>query len=162
MKGGLDVAMNRRILWGLISILGTAFYVLSFNVIHKNIDFTFPANKIGMASAISWIIFGMVLLIVTKSIPSIKAWVDICLSTMAVGIAILMTGVIFNFIIFLSNSLINFQTFLLIHLVILITSDLSMGKIFIKESEPLGLNPSKAILLWISCLNGIFFSILFI
>lgn len=148
----------KRLLFGGFAFAGTAVYAVSFSLIRESFQLLPIAAAIGIAAGVSWIGFGIILLIVTRLRPSIMDWADACLATMATGNAILFVSVAANVIIFLFGSKEGpiAGTLIPLHAAVLIAADIIMGSIFIQRSSSLGLGRFTAAALWIFGLNGLF------
>lgn len=146
-----------RFLLAFISFAGTAVYAASFALTGYRERLLPMAIAVGIASGISWVAFGAVLLTVTRSQPSILAWVDTCLVTQNMGIAVLMLSAIVNLIVYLiGRTSLSDNTSTIIHTIILIAADILMAAIFVRRASRIALSRAKALLLWILALNGIF------
>lgn len=145
-----------RFLLGFISFAGTAVYAASFALTGYRERLMPIAIAIGIASGISWIVFGLVLLLATRGRPSILAWVDTCLVTQSMGIAVLMLTALINLIVYAAGATLGDNSSALLHLGILIAADIVMAITFVRRAIRTTLNRSMALALWILALNGIF------
>jgi hypothetical protein len=151
-----------RFLLAFVSFAGTAVYAGSFLLInHTGLvrmgdDPGALAFEVGIASAISWPLFGLAMLLVTRSRPSILAWVDTCLVTQNMGIAVLMLSALLNLILYASGSSMNYHTATIIHIIIILVADTVMAAIFVRRASRIALSRLRALALWVLVLNGIF------
>ena len=152
----------KRLLLGGFAFVGTALYAASFALIRENIHLLPIAAAVGAAAGVSWIVFGITLLIVTKRRPSTMHWADACLVTMATGNLILLVSALANTIIFafVSKEEPVAGTLIPLHAAVLIAADVIMGSIFIRRAVDLGLGRWAAALMWVFALNGFFALIL--
>lgn len=145
-----------RFLLAFISFAGTAVYAGSFALAGYREKLMPVAVAVGIASAISWPVFGLVLLMVTRSRPSILAWVDTCLVAQNIGIAVLMLSALVNLIFYASGASVSDYTSTFVHTIILLAADTVMAAIFVRRASRIALSRAKALALWIIVLNGIF------
>ena len=138
---------SRRLLLCGVAFSGSAVYAWSFAGVPQREQWLPVASAIGIAAGVSWVLLGIVLLTVTRCRPSVMAWADVCLVTMAVGIAMKMTAVFANFVSTPSASF---------HLAVLMAANLVMACVFICRARRLGLRPLLATGLWFGVLNGLF------
>jgi hypothetical protein len=154
---GRGLAIFHRLACALVATVGTLAYASSFARIATP-DPLFPlASAVGLAAAVSWFVFGAVLLIVTGARPSITAWVDVCLRTMAIGMVILSIGTAAN--IFFAQ--LPLAALLVIQLAALGASNVVMCTVFVARARRLGLPPAAAVTFWLVGLNATFAAILF-
>lgn len=144
-----------RILFGCIAIVGTVVYATSFGASLLPL-----ARRVGIASGISWIAFGAVLLAATRCRPSILAWADACLVAQAAGISVLMMSVLVNLIARASDAPPSETAFRAIHGAIILSADVLMACLFARRARRLGMSLKAALALWTLALNG-FFLLLF-
>lgn len=145
-----------RFLLGFISFVGTAVYAASFALIEFRERLMPLAVAVGIASAISWIVFGAVLLVVTRSRPSLLAWVDTCLVTQNMGIAVLMLSALVNLIFYATGASLSDSASALVHTIILISADIVMAIVFVRRAVRIALSRATALALWIVVINGVF------
>ncbi|MGC3957882.1 MAG: hypothetical protein QM813_08030 [Verrucomicrobiota bacterium] len=141
-----------RLLLAGVAFGGSALYAWSFAHVPQREQWLPIASAIGIAAGISWVLFGLLLLAVTRTRPSMLAWVDACLLTMAAGMTIKMTAVTANLILPPGASF---------HLAVLLTANLAMAGVFIWRAHQLAMRPLLAAALWFGALNGIFAIVLF-
>ena len=141
------LSWSRRFLFVGVAFTGSTVYALSFTNIPQREQWLSVASAIGIAAGTSWVVFGLTLLWVTRQHPSVLVWADVCLVTMATGIAVKMITVIANWV---SPPSAWF------HLVVLLMADLTMAWVFIQHARRLGLRPIRAAVLWVGVLNGFF------
>jgi hypothetical protein len=140
---------------------GSAVYALSFAGDAGARQWLAHATAVGAAAASSWILFGVLLIVATRGRPSIVSWMDACLATMAVGIAVKMIGVALNLVWWWKDSLAPRAAHLvLIHLAVLACADVAMGARFCAESRARGVSLRAALALWLA-LNSVFGVLLF-
>lgn len=145
-----------RVLFGCIAFAGTAVYATSFGVFDRSERLLPLARSVGIASGISWIVFGAVLLAATRCRPSVLAWADACLMAQAAGISVLMASVIVNLIARASDAASTENTFKLIHAAIILAADVLMAWLFVRRARRLGMSLKMALALWVLILNGFF------
>ena len=126
---------TRRLVCGIGIVAGSALYALVLDPV------------IAVAAALSWPVFGVALLFVTKGKPSMIKWADACLNTMIVGILILSASTLLEAV---------KTTPLPVHLWVLVLSQLCMALIFLEEASRLSLRPVPAVALWLGVLDGSF------
>jgi hypothetical protein len=149
-----------RVLFGCIAIAGTAVYAASFGLFDTSKNLLPVARSVGIASGISWIAFGAVLLAATRSRPSVLAWADACLIAQAAGIGVLMTSVLINLIARASDADLAQNTFKFAHAGIILAADVLMAWLFVRRAQRLGMSLKMALALWVLALNGFFLLIL--
>lgn len=155
--------LARLILAGL-AIGGTWLYVSSFGLGGEVGGGSTIALNIGVAAGLSWVFFGLVLLLVVEGRPSALSWADVCLKTMAVGISLLIPAIVLNSNLDSFRRLHNAGLWLdllrwyspLIHLFILLAANLHMGIYFVLAGTRLFGQPRKLMSLWLLALNGMF------
>ena len=131
----------RRLCFGTLAIAGCALYVVSFNGMRP------LACAITVAAALSWIAFGVALLLITRARPGILAWADACLDPMAVGGAALSLGALANALSLGSTAF---------HAALIVILNVAMAALFVPRARELGLRTWMAIGLWIVGLDGLF------
>ena len=140
---------------------GSAVYALSFAGVSGAHRYAAHAAAVGIAAGLSWILFGLLLITVTRARPSIVSWMDACLATMAVGIAIKMIAVALNFVWSWNDSIAPRGAHLVfIHLAILACADVAMGARFCAETRARGVSLRAALALWLA-INFVFGVLLF-
>lgn len=137
----------RGILAG-VAILGAIIYSL---LLHWRGTGWIAANasSIQISAAVSWVLFGGLLLAVTRGMPTIFAWVDACLMTMTVGMGVLMVAP-------LGVLLVGDSFGTEAHLGVLILANLAMAGVFIARASRLKLDFLRAAGLWFGVMNGVF------
>ena len=153
-------SLARRLALGSIAIFGTAAYVASFHLAPERAELLDIARRVGTSAGISWIAFGVLLLALSRR-TTIGEWSDICLSTMAVGIAVMSLGVLTNVsarYMFGSAGGDPRTTSALraVHVAILLGSDVAMGAWFASRAAPKHLGVGQALLAWVFGLNVMF------
>jgi hypothetical protein len=146
-----------RILLGLLACVGTVGFVLSFRLSQQQAQWLPLIVILGAAAGLSWLVFGPVLVMATRGRASILSWMDACLITMTLGIAIKTCGILLNLIASAGHVSIAIH----IHLAILLLADLAMGALFCRQALARGVKPVPAIALWLT-LNAIFASFILI
>lgn len=136
-----------RLLLTCVAFAGSAIYAGSFAPVPQREQWMPVASGVGIAAGVSWVLFGLLLLAVTRCQPSVLAWADACLVTMAAGIAVKMTTVAANFI---------SPPGAWFHIVVLLIANLTMATIFIWRAQRLAMRPLLAAGLWFGALNGCF------
>lgn len=107
------------------------------------------AASLQISAAVSWVLFGGLVLAVTRGLPSVMAWVDACLMTMVVGMGVLMVaplGVLLVGEAFATEA----------HLGVLILANLAMAGVFLARASRLKLDFLRAAGLWFGVMNGVF------
>lgn len=150
-----------RALLVALAFAGSAVYALSFAATTPAQRWVAQAAAVGVAAGLSWILFGVLLIAVTRGRPLVVSWMDACLRTMAVGIAVKMAAVLLNVAWWGGvTHLPDARQFLVIHLVILACADAAMGARFCAESAARGVSIARAAALWVA-LNFVFGVLLF-
>lgn len=145
-----------------LAFAGSAAYALSFAGAADVQRWTAHAAAVGIAAGISWIVFGVLLITFTSARPSVISWMDACLLTIAVGMAIKMIAVAMNLVWWWSDAFAPRAAHLaVIHLAILFCADAAMCARFCVESAARGVSMRTAAALWIA-LNFVFGVLLFI
>lgn len=153
----LAVTALRRLALGSVAAGGTVAYAWSFTRVANAGPLLPLATAVGSAAGVSWLVFGAVLLTVTGARPSIAGWVDACLHTMAVGMAVLSTATLAN----LAWPAISLTWLLSVHGGALVVSNVVMAARFVARARVLGLPPAAAVTFWMVGLNATFGAILF-
>ena len=148
----------RRLLLGYVAIAGTALYAASFALVEDRENLAPIAQAIGIAAGVSWPVFGLILLLITRCRPGVLVWVDACLVTMSAGIGLLMLSTLLNLGVFVLNF--SHGVLMPLHLAILLAADTAMALVFVRRSRSLGLNWAQALVLWVIALNGVFAGVL--
>lgn len=148
-----QLSWPRRLVLAAVAFAGSTAYALSFAVADGGKTLVPLATAIGIAAAISWICFGLVLLMVTRCRPSVLHWADVCLVAMAYGIGVKTTSMILNLVTSVPFAF---------HTGVLIFANIVMGTIFVFRARVLGLKIFPALLLWFFVLDGLFAAILFV
>lgn len=142
----------QRLLLTCVAFGGSAIYAWSFAHAPQREQWLPVASAVGIAAGVSWVLFGLLLLTVTRTKPSVLAWADACLVTMAAGMTIKMTTVVANLI---------SPPGAWFHLAVLMTANLTMAGVFIWRASWLAMHPLLAAGLWFGALNGIFTVVMF-
>lgn len=143
-----------------IAFAGTALYAGSFQVLAGLDSFGAAGMAVGIAAGVAWVVFGVLLMLLTAARPSPLHWADVCLRTMAAGIVVLVMAALFNGGVALSGALPPAPLLAAVHLVLLLIGNLLMCGVFYRNARRLGLSPRKAIAAWMLGLNGAFMLIL--
>lgn len=150
-----------RSLLAMVAVVGTVVYVGSFYLAFDSQVWSPIAQSIGIAAGISWPIFGVLLLYVVKARPSLLAWVDVCLKTMALGIALLLPSMFLNAIAYATSpSLLWWSGALATHVVLLAAANIIMGVTFVRLGRCLFARPQTLVCLWVFALDGTFLVLL--
>ncbi|MCI0486664.1 MAG: hypothetical protein L0229_08700 [Blastocatellia bacterium] len=160
MKDSKSLSWTGRFLFGMVAIAGTVIYAASFALIEESAKLVPVARAIGIASGVSWPVFGVILLLVTRCRPRVLAWADACLITMIAGITVLMLSALSNVAAFVIKAIESAGASTTIHTAILIAADLLMAVVFVRHARMLGLGRALAVTLWVVALNGIFAALL--
>jgi len=159
----IELTRLARALLIAVAFAGSAVYAGSYRLIVSASDLTSIAAAIGIAAAIAWVGFGFLLLTVAQMQPrrfatvSVWHWADVCLVSMSIGMAIKFIGVGGNVIASaLMGDRVELALIAPMQLALLVFTDVVMGCIFVRLSARLGLPTSKAVMLWVVALNGIF------
>ena len=99
--------------------------------------------------------FGLALLLARRA-GSAWEWFDICLRTMALGIAVLSFASVVNLAVATTASSKGSAAFVAVHLALLLAADLSMAVYFTRRARRKGMPLSLAVALWVGVLNGAF------
>jgi hypothetical protein len=144
-----------------VAFAGSAVYALSFAGAAGAQRYASHAAAVGVAAGLSWIIFGVLLIAATRGRPSVASWIDACLATMAVGIAIKMIGVVLNLVWGWNESIApRAAQLVFVHLAILACADVAMGARFCFECRARGVSLRAALALWLA-INLVFGVLLF-
>lgn len=103
--------------------------------------------SVAVAAGVSWPVFGAVLLLLSRARPSVLAWADACLRTMAPGILVLAAAAL------LGRAGIGGRALVLVTVAV---SNLTMLAVFLPQARRLGLAPAKAAAAWLLVLDGFF------
>lgn len=141
-----------RVLLCGIAFAGSAVYAWSFAGVPEREQWLPVAGAIGFAAGVSWVLFGILILTVARCRPSVMAWADACLITMAAGITVKMATVVANTI---------SPPSAVFHLAVLMAANLTMAFVFIRRAQRLGVRPLLAAALWFGALNGLFALVIF-
>ena len=145
-----------------LAFLGSAVYALSFAGAADLRQWTAHAAAVGVAAGLSWVAFGVLLIAVTGGRPSVVSWMEACLRTMAVGIAIKMAAVALNLVWWVNEGMTPRAAQLVaIHLAILACADVAMCVWFCAECARREVSVARAAALWVS-LNFVFGVLLFL
>jgi hypothetical protein len=153
-------AIRTRLLLGAVAVLGTLAYSLSFLPAAGG-RFVGPGAAIGVAAGVSWFVLGAAVLWMSRGRPSIGAWADACLATMAVGIGLLSAGTILNLAAWGVPAVGSApEALAAAHLAILLASNIAMGATFVRRAGRLGLSAVCGTGAWVLALDGTFAIIL--
>ena len=137
-----------RLVLAAVAFFGTFLYAVTFLISGSGRDLAPLAGRIGIASAVSWPLFGLGLVVVTRGRPSLLSWVDLCLCLQAEGIAVLGASMVIN--------LLDLPVPAWGHGIIIGISNAVMGAEFVRGAQRRGLNTRAALLLWLGLLDGVF------
>ena len=161
----LPATWTGRLLLGAVAVVGTVAYAMSFRTFPTEAlptgnnpagAWLAPAGAaVGIAAGLSWLFFGAVLLGITGGRPSVLAWADACLRTMAAGIGVLVAAASFNVCVAALWPLPE-GFVLCVNLVLLVNANALMGAVFYRQARRLGLGPVAAVTAWMAALNGAF------
>jgi hypothetical protein len=176
----LDLSWPVRILLGLAAFLLTAVYTASFLLDGESAAYYGRAAlQVGVAAGVSWLLFGGVLLAITRLLPGCLAWADACLVTMLPGNVILLLSAALNLLLFLQSrtgrtpmialpgtdtvvsASVTLSSESSIHLLILLLADAVMCFTFVRQAKRLEVAWPLALFLWVVVQNGIFAVFLF-
>ncbi len=113
------------------------------------------AAAVGISAGLSWLLFGLLLLIVGRGGISLLSWMDGCLTTMSWGVGVKMVGVVVN----LSGLGGADRGLWIVQSMLLVVADIVMGFVFVEQGRLRGVRRVAAISLWIFGLN-VFMAIL--
>jgi len=139
----------------LFACMGTAAYAASFSTPTITDAARVWGVRIAKAAVISWPAFGLALLRAAGP-GQFWAWVDVCLRTMARGIIVLTVATVINVALAVAGMRAGGIAFFATHLSLLLTSDVTMATVFVREAICFGLSPRMALGLWVGVLNGVF------
>jgi hypothetical protein len=129
---------------------GTLLWARSFQIAGGDARTSAIAGAIAIAAACAWPAFGVALLAVTRCRPSAGAWIDVCLTTSAVGIAFLSAGALANILSPAGGP------GMAAHVATLAGSSTAMACVFLPRARRLGLSLRAAAGLWLFVLHGVF------
>jgi len=144
-----------RIALVLVALIGTAAYGASFVVGNISNGAWLWSTRVALASGISWPVFGLALLGARRA-GGAWEWFDICLRTMALGIAVLSLASVANLAVAATALNRASTAFVAAHLALLLAADVSMAVYFARKALRLGMPLSMSIGLWGGVLNGAF------
>ena len=147
LNGAVCLGWRWRVLLALVAFGGSTVYALSFANVPERVRWLPVATAIGIAAGVSWVLFGLVLLVVTRWRPSVWHWADACLRTMACGMAVKMSAVVANLVGVPSAWF---------HLGVLLVANLVMAAVFVWQARRLGMRLGTGLGLWFGALNGVF------
>ncbi|MBI1849729.1 MAG: hypothetical protein HYR85_05245 [Planctomycetes bacterium] len=143
----------KRAALGAVAILGTIAWTVAIASVMPR--WRTEAAVLGVAAGIAWPVFGGVVLYVTRGRPSVVAWVDACLNTMALGIAVLLISSTFWLVFAFAggNPMAAMMGFLPGSL---LASFVVMIQFFLKQALGRGMPARTALGLWFGVLLGSF------
>ncbi len=151
------LSIPMRTLLTAVAFVGSTLYALSFWLVYGGDKVTAMAWAVGASAGGSWIIFGLVLLGVTRCRPSVMAWADACLLTMSAGMATKTLSMALNLGAYLVRSGAEVTPVPMpLHYAVLASANLIMAVVFIRRARRLGLSAPKAAAMWFVVLNGLF------
>ncbi len=155
MKTNVQASKTGRVALVLVALLGTAAYGASFVVgTISNVAWV-GSTHVALAAGLSWPVFGLALLGARRT-GGAGEWFDICLRTMALGIAVLSFASVANLAVAAAALSRGSTAFVAVHLAFLLVADVSMAIYFTRKALRLGMPLSIAIVLWVGVLNGAF------
>lgn len=150
------LSLRSRLALGAVAFLGTAIYAASFLPNKTGHPMAAYATGVGISAAVSWLILGTALLILSRSTPGrLQLWFDTCLISMAYGEAILLLAALVNLLSIVSPEYAA-KPSLGVHLALLLTADTVMAACFVTRARRFGVPPKTSLALWILVLNGSF------
>jgi hypothetical protein len=144
-----------RVALVLVALIGTAAYGASFVVGTVSNVASVWGTRVALAAGLSWPVFGLALL-VARRVGGAWEWFDICLRTMALGIAVLSFASVANLAVAATALSRGSTAFVAVHLAFLFVADVSMAVYFARRALRLGMPLSMAVALWVGVLNGVF------
>jgi hypothetical protein len=144
-----------RVALVLVALLGTAAYGASFVVGTISNGAWVWSTRVALASGLSWPVFGIALLGARRA-GGVWEWFDICLRTMALGIAVLSFASVANLAMAATALSRGSTAFVAAHLALLLVADVSMAVYFARKALRLGMPLSMSVGLWVGVLNGAF------
>ncbi len=139
----------------LAAVIGTAAYGASFGVGSISNWARVWGTRVALAAGLSWPVFGFTLL-GARRVGDAWEWFDICLRTMALGIAVLSLASVANLAVAATALSRGSAAFGAVHLALLLVADVSMAVYFTRKALRLGMPLNTAIVLWVGVLNGAF------
>ena len=150
-RPGVVVPVMRWLLLAAVAILGTVLVSQSF--VWSNSKLLEEVGvAVGLGSGVAWIGFGVALLNADPKVPAVS-WADLCLRTMALGMAIL--SIIFAINSLQSLGVVSTRVPALVYAGIVASADVAMAAYFVRGATQLGLQGRTALALWVLVLNGI-------
>ena len=150
------LAWRRRLLLAAVAVSGTAAYSASFRTLPpaREMALSAAADAVGAAAAVSWLVFGCLLLIAHQR-PAPLAWADACLRAMAAGVAVLACGAALN-VCAAPRARAGLILLPVAHGLVLAAANVVMAVVFCREARRLGVRPPAALLTWAVGLDGVF------
>ena len=146
---------SARVALVLVALIGTAAYGASFVVGTISNGAWVWSTRVALASGLSWPVFGLALLGARRA-GGVWEWFDICLRTMALGIAVLSFPSVANLAMAATALSRGSTAFVAAHLALLLVADVSMAVYFARKALRLGMPLSMSVGLWVGVLNGAF------
>jgi hypothetical protein len=115
-----------RVALVLVALIGTAAYGASFGVGSISNGARVWGSRVALAAGLSWPVFGLTLL-GARRVGDAWEWFDICLRTMALGIAVLSLASVANLVLAPTALSRGSATFGAVHLALLLVADMSMA-----------------------------------
>jgi hypothetical protein len=118
------------------------------------------AAAVGVAAALSWPVFGVALLRLTRARPSACAWADACLRTMTCGVAVLCAAAVANVAVAATGTSVPVRAFLGTHAALLLAGNALMGVVFVRQAARLEMKAGAAAAVWALALDAPFAAVL--
>ena len=150
-RPALEVPVWRWIGLCTIAVGGTLLVAGSFLWLPME-DFARISAAVGVGAGAAWIGFGTSLVLTAPKVSAIR-WADVCLKTMALGMAVLSLALGLNLAYRMGKLPVAPATWY--YGVIVGASDLAMAAYFVRRAHQHGLSALRAVVLWIFVLNGI-------
>ncbi|MEX0777580.1 MAG: hypothetical protein WD042_17885 [Phycisphaeraceae bacterium] len=137
--------LPRQLARSAVAVIGTVVYAGSF-ILLDSPTLAWASGIVGIAAGFSWPILGGVLVTRGRRWTDVATWVDVCLSTMVVGIAVLLAAVVLN----LMAARARWPVTILLsgHAAILIVSNAAMARVFVRQSAAIGVPVAMAWRWW--------------
>lgn len=147
------LSWGARLALGAVAVAGSAAYAASFAWAPQAGEAVRLARPIAIAAGLSWPAFGAALLLATRRRPSVLAWADACLVTMAPGIGVLLLSALLNLL---------HRGTTPAHGLVLLLSNAAMAGVFVSRARRLGMRAPLAVALWVGVLDGAFLLLLWV
>jgi hypothetical protein len=150
-----NLSITHRMALVVSALAVTALYADSF-AWSDSIATLWPwAQRVGVASGLSWPVFGAIVLFSAPRVPR-SAWFDACLVVMHGGLAVLACCLAANTIVAASGVNVATTTLALFHAVVVLSANVVMARMFVRRARRLGILTVQALAMWCGGLNAVF------